>query len=152
MNCRSPFGLILCRLSSQTHLTFLIIQIFKAGHTRPTPLISAQQSISNSMHFFTHSLPFPATCSNNPSLPRITLSNTESIPSLPLRASFDRCFFRETPHIRRIILSSLQLLHVFNLHCPGLPAIQRSLNFPKYYLIHYRSASSTPPPHLNMCE
>src|SRR5580693_6244622 len=57
------------------------------------PLLALPSTYKSSMHFLTHSSPFRSTCPNHLSLPRLTASDTQSIPSLPLSSSFDRFFF-----------------------------------------------------------
>src|SRR5580693_184067 len=70
------------------------------------PLPALPSTFKSSMHFLTHSSLFRSTCPNHLSLPHLTASDTQSIPSLPLSSSFDRCFFIETPHICRAMLAS----------------------------------------------
>src|SRR5580692_291435 len=103
MNSRPPIGPILCHLSSQTHPLHITHsnQVFLG-----LPLPALASTFKSSMHFLTHSSPFHPTCPNNLSLPRLTASDTQSIPSLPVSSSFDRCFFIETPHIHRTMLAS----------------------------------------------
>src|SRR5580692_3086279 len=104
MNSRPPIGPILCHLSSQTHPLHITHsnQVFLG-----LPLPALSSTFKSSMHFLTHSSPFRSTCPNHLSLPRLTTSDTQSIPSLLLSSSFNRCFFLETPHTGRIILASV---------------------------------------------
>ena len=126
MTSRPPHGPIVCYLFFQTKVFHVIVHTFQPWLSWPTLTSTA---IHLKIHTFLYPLMAVITCSLQrcqakppKSATRLTKSDTQSIPSLlPSEPPFDRWFFRETPHIRRIIFHGLSFFSTSACSQPSLP-------------------------------
>src|SRR5580692_11340772 len=91
------------------------------------PLPTLPSTFKSSMHFLTHSSPFHSTCPNHLSLPRLTTSDTQSIPSLP-----------SALHLTD---ASLLRHHTFAAPCSPLPSSTSAYPQLSVPMSHYRISS-----------